>query len=97
MRILEAKASESGKKNETDKKNPEKDRWHDEWMISYKQMPSIVKMTVEVATDKNEGIKSLKEGKKDSRTITFSFVLPSSKNPVHYPPITSTVKGGDKP
>lgn len=67
-----------------EKKMPEKDQWLDEWLISYDQMPSIIKIRVQIAEESHS-----KRGKKDQEEIKehlFFFVLPSSKNYVYYPP-----------
>ncbi len=74
-------------KVDTENKNPEKDRWHaQEWMKSYQQMPSIVKLTVKIA-NKPDDLKTRSIGAEiPSRDITFAFVLPSSINYIYYPP-----------
>lgn len=87
LRILDVKAIESGKKIDAEKKVPEKNHWYeDEWLFSFKQMPSIVKVVIELEEEKNHGIKSIVHDRKETPILTFSFVLPSSKNPVFYPP-----------
>lgn len=78
--------TDPGKKGDPDKKNPEKDKWHnDEWAITYDQMPSIIKL--EVKTAKNpEDLNRFHPGMRiETNDLVLSFVLPSSKNPVHYP------------
>lgn len=70
--------------NDPEKKTPEKDKWHDEWLISYKQMPSIIKVVIKVAKDANSRSDLLDKDK--VKEFVFHFVLPSSKNYVYYPP-----------
>jgi hypothetical protein len=70
------------KQNEPVKKTPEKDKWHDEWATTYEQMPSIMKIILTV--EKNDS-QSKKKEKDQSKEYFFEFVLPSSKNYVHYP------------
>ena len=86
-RIQNNKEIHSGKVIDPEKKMPEKDKWHEnEWAITYEQMPSILKLVVEVA-DNPKDLESYHPGMRiDSTPLTFHFVLPSSKNPVHYPP-----------
>lgn len=85
-RVSDAKEIASGEKVDPEKKTPEKDKWHEEWLMSYEQMPSIVKIIVAVAKNPNE-FKSGQRGE-DIETLqhVLHFVLPSSKNPVYYPP-----------
>lgn len=64
------------------KTEPERDLWHrNEWHNTYKQMPSIVKITLDVKDEKSKG---------PVKVINFAFVLPSSKNPIFYPPSASS-------
>jgi hypothetical protein len=76
----------TGKFIDPDLKIPEKDHWHEnEWAMTYEQMPSIIKIVVEVAK-KPEDLKSHHPGMDIEKTShMFMFVLPSSLNPVHYP------------
>lgn len=69
-----------------EKKIPKKDQWQEEWLISYEQMPSIVKIIVEVAKNPEEYNSSHTEEKIKTKKLFYHFVLPSSKNPVNYPP-----------
>jgi hypothetical protein len=55
---------------------PEPNQWQSEWIIAYHQMPSIVKITIQINNDS--------KSKEDISTFIFSFVLPSSKNPIRY-------------
>lgn len=72
-RMQAEKEIHTGKVIDTENKLPEKDKWHDnDWPITYEQMPSIIKISVKI--------------KGDPKTHDFHFVLPSSKNPVQYPP-----------
>ena len=85
--VLNEKDIVSGDKVDPEKKIPEKDKWHkEEWFLTYDQMPSIIRITVQVAKNPEE----LKHGQQDRHIVTndllFTFVLPSSKNPVYYPP-----------
>lgn len=84
-RVKDENQIESGEKIDPEKKTPEKDKWHDnEWFISYKQMPSIMKMVIKVAKDPHA--RSDKKDKEKAKKYIFHFVLPSSKNYVYYPP-----------
>lgn len=86
-RIQNNKEIHSGKQIDPEKKMPEKDTWHeDEWAITYEQMPAILKMTVEVAKDPKDLASHHPGMRIATKPLTFSFVLPSSKNPVQYPP-----------
>jgi hypothetical protein len=65
-----------------DPNTPQKDYWHqDEWAMAYKQMPSIIKVKIKLA-------KVVRQGSylEDDELLSYSFVLPSSKNLVQYPP-----------
>ncbi|MDP1881093.1 MAG: hypothetical protein Q8K60_09170 [Parachlamydiaceae bacterium] len=65
---------------------PEKDKWHEnEWLITHNQMPVILKMKLEVEKPLNLLEKNKEQSREQTQEITFTFVLPSSKNPVHYP------------
>jgi type II secretory pathway component PulJ len=86
-RVKDEKEITSGQTNDPEKKNPERDKWHeDEWAITFEQMPSIMKIIVHVAKNPEE----LKHGHSsrniETKDLVFHFVLPSSKNPVYYPP-----------
>ena len=79
-------------KIDPEKKFPEKDKWHEnEWAVTYEQMPSIVKLEIDVA-DNPKDLESHQPGMSIKKTTrSFHFVLPSSKNPVHYPPFQEEV------
>lgn len=64
-------------------KNLDKDTWLSEWLFSYKQMPCIVKITLKMQKESDDA----RNNKKNDSEIehVFYFVLPSSKNPIHYP------------
>jgi hypothetical protein len=79
-RIKDGKEFDFGEKIDPEKKTPEKDKWHQDWLVSYKQMPSIMKMIVKVAN----ATASADQDK--VKEYVFHFVLPSSKNYVYYPP-----------
>ena len=82
-RVHPGKEMKEGHTIDPDKKTPQRNHWHEgEWALSYAQMPSIIKIVVEVAKNSEK----LKEGEAKTRHLTFGFVLPSSKNPVYYPP-----------
>lgn len=68
-----------------DPDTPERDRWYEnEWLKVFKEMPSIVRIHLEV-NDRDLNPKS--RNKKDSKhNWDFAFVLPSSKYPLYYPP-----------
>lgn len=85
-RISNDKDITSGKKIDPEKKTPERDKWHEEgnWEITYNEMPSIIKIIVEVAK-KPEDLKE-SQARIDTKEMVFHFVLPSSKNPIYYPP-----------
>lgn|GEM_PF-1421797 len=76
----------TGKKIDSEKISPEKDQWHEEWLLSYNQMPSIMKMVIEIAKTGGEHPGS----DRGTYTMVLHFVLPSSKNYIYYPPIGST-------
>lgn len=82
-RVKDGKAIASPDKIDPEKKTPEKDKWHEEWLISYEQMPAIMKMTIKVA-DPEAKSNALDTDK--VKEYAFYFVLPSSKNYVYYPP-----------
>lgn len=85
-RIENEKEVHSGEVIDPEKKMPVKDHWHEEWALTYEQMPSIVKIEIAVA-ENPEDLKSHHRGMRTNTTpLILSFVLPSSKNPVHYPP-----------
>jgi hypothetical protein len=85
-RIKDAKEIVAGEKIDAEKKTPEKDKWHDDWLITYHQMPSIMKIMIEVPKNP-EDFQSSHSGRNiETRQLTYHFVLPSSKNYVYYPP-----------
>ena len=62
-------------KVDPDKTEPKRDLWHqNQWHRTYNQMPSIIRIVVDVKT-KDEKVEKW----------IFAFVLPSSKNPIIYP------------
>lgn len=75
------------KNHDPEKKTPERDVWHEEWLPSYDQMPVIIKMSITFENPSHPLQKN--SSKKEQTTLTedFYFVLPSSKNPVNYPEI----------
>lgn len=77
----------SGKQIDPEKKTPEKDHWYEnEWLFSYDQMPSMIKIMIEVAKHP-EDLKKWRQGMQiETKNLDFMFVLPSSNHPVHYPP-----------
>ncbi len=79
LRINHTKEIHLDQETHPDNTIAEKDKWHEEWLFSYKEMPSIMKITIEFG--KNQMNHTL-----DTHKMDFYFVLPSSKNPVHYPP-----------
>jgi hypothetical protein len=85
-RLNDDKEIVTGEIVDTEGKTPKKDTWHEEWLITYKQMPSILKMTVEFADNNDEGKKGKRKENIAPSKQVFHFVLPSSKNPVYYPP-----------
>lgn len=67
-----------------EKKSPPKNQWLPEWFISYDQMPSIIKMTIKAEVGSGPSLE--KNGEQDKiKEYHFRFVLPSSKNFIHYP------------
>lgn len=84
-RIQSDKDITSGDKVDSEKKTPAKDQWHEEWAMSYEQMPSIMKMVIQVAKN-SEDSKSAEKEDHGAKQFTLHFVLPSSKNYVYYPP-----------
>lgn len=83
-RTKDGKEIDSGEEVDPENKTPGKDKWHEEWLMSYEQMPSIVKMVVKVAQD--PGSRPDPSEKDKVKELMFYFVLPSSKNYVYYPP-----------
>lgn len=62
------------------KKSPAKDTWQPEWSIDYKEMPSMVEISIEFTKESQKSVKEDADGLKKEK---FFFVLPSSKNPIH--------------
>lgn len=85
-KVKDAKEIVSGDKIDAEKKTPEKDKWHEEWAMTYAQMPSMMKMTIEVAKNPAEFKPGQYHDRIDTKKILYHFVLPSSKNPIYYPP-----------
>ncbi len=70
-----------------DETQPEKDKWHtDEWLLTHYQMPSIIKLIITLAKNPKALDRSNIGTSITTETLVYSFVLPSSKNPVYYPP-----------
>jgi hypothetical protein len=85
-RVRNDKEIVSGKNIDPEKKVPEKDKWHEEeWAITYNQMPSIIKLVVEVAKNPEDLQHGHQGAKVETEDLVFNFVLPSSQNPVYYP------------
>ncbi len=73
-------------KGDSDKKTPEKDKWHqDEWALTYDQMPVIIKLVIQVAKDAKQLEDAQRGMRVETNDLSFNFVLPSSKNIVYYP------------
>jgi hypothetical protein len=86
-RVQDSKEVHSGENIDPEKKSPQKDHWHeDEWEASYEQMPSILKIRVDLAKDPKDLEGRHRHRTSETEPLTFYFVLPSSKNPVQYPP-----------
>lgn len=85
-RVQSNKEITSGEEIDPEKKTPEKDKWHEgEWLLTYDQMPAIIKMVVQIAK-KPEELKQGASGRQlETNDLVFHFVLPSSKNPISYP------------
>jgi hypothetical protein len=67
------------------KKIPKKDEWQDEWLITYDQMPCIIKIFVKVAKNPEE-LKHHRKGEKmNTNDLAFHFVLPTTKDAIYYP------------
>lgn len=65
---------------------PEKDKWHEnEWLITHNQMPVILKITLRVEKPIDPLVRKKETSREQTNELTFTFVLPSSKNPIHYP------------
>ena len=73
-----------------EKKIPKKDQWQEEWFFTYEQMPSIVKIIVKVAENPDDFTSGDTGRKIKTKKLIYHFVLPSSKNPVNYPPTGSS-------
>lgn len=85
-RVKNAKDIAAGTKIDAEKKTPEKDTWQEEeWALTYDQMPSLIKIKVEAAKNPDD-FKPGRMGDIETKKFEFQFVLPSSKNPVYYPP-----------
>ncbi len=65
---------------------PERDQWHTEWLLTHKQMPSLIKLSLEVAKNPAALLPQNKGMKVETEQFVYRFVLPSSQNPVYYPP-----------
>ena len=73
------RSSEASREN-ADKAKPRGNCWCEgEWALGFDQMPSIIKLEIEIAKDPKDA-----GGKGESNEYLFSFVLPSSQHPVHY-------------
>jgi type II secretory pathway component PulJ len=86
-RISNENAVKGSGENKPGETKPQRDRWQSEWPKSHKQMPSIIKITLDIDRHPN----SLERRKEEDRqeqveTVVLTFVLPSSKNPIYYPP-----------
>lgn len=72
-----------------DPNKPERDRWYEnEWPKVFKEMPSIIKIEFEIVKkDQEQTKKKKKKSKREPKNKwEFAFVLPSSQNPLYYPP-----------
>lgn len=83
-RVKDGKEIVSGEKIDSEKKMPERDHWHEEWFLTYDQMPSIIKMTINIE-DHFEKKKEASDKDNVKKHVLY-FVLPSSQNYVYYPP-----------
>lgn len=83
-------------KIDPEKKTPPKDEWTKEWFATYDQMPVIIKMTLEFETPSLAAHKLFKSEHPSPSIVDFYFVLPSSKNPVNYPPNKTKVESKEK-
>ena len=77
--FLSGPETNSSGKNAKD--GPPKGQWLPNWEKSYKQMPVIVKIQI---TTKKDQIATKKDSKAQPSVEEFSFVLPSSKNPIKF-------------
>ncbi len=68
-----------------EKKTPEKDRWLEEWLNSYKQLPALVKVIITEKPRKPAAGTKKKKGE-PQRQFRYDFVLPTRENYVYYPP-----------
>lgn len=85
-RIQDNKEIHSGEVIDAENKFPKKNTWHPDWYITYNQMPSIIKISIDVAKNPKE-LSGYRPGMPiDKINTTYHFVLPSSNNPVQYPP-----------
>jgi hypothetical protein len=76
-----------GTKSDAGKKSVEPDKWiPDVWEFAYEQCPGIVKLSVKIAKNPKDLTDSFYGSKMETEENTFSFVLPSAINPIHYPP-----------
>lgn len=65
-------------------KTPTPDEWHTEWEFDYRQMPSLLKITLEEGSQSKNFLESKEKNSQEQKKFELSFVLPSSKHPVHY-------------
>lgn len=87
-KISNKNATDPGSQQTKEQKEtqPEKDKWQTEWPKSHKQMPSIIKIVIQMAKNP-EALERRNVGTQvDAQEIILNFVLPSSKNPIYYPP-----------
>lgn len=87
-RVASEKSLAAPNKIDPEKKEPEKDRWYsDEWLLSYDQMPSLLKIILTIKREPGLLERTKKEGsKEEDMTFEYVYALPSSKNFVYYPP-----------
>jgi type II secretory pathway pseudopilin PulG len=65
-------------------KSPVRNAWNEEWLMSYKLMPAILKIDLEMK-GKADPMLRKKYADVDAKEHHFSFVLPTSKTFIYYP------------
>lgn len=83
--LTSKKGVASTKKIDPEKTQPDPDKWHPEWLKSYDQMPSLLKLHLVLIEGEQKG-EVKKTGTEEAPKWDFIFVLPSSKNCIYYPP-----------
>lgn len=87
-KITNKKATNPGNQQSTEQKDtqPERDKWQTEWPKTHQQMPSIIKLELQIAKNP-EALERRNVGTQvETQSMILNFVLPTSENPIYYPP-----------